>query len=38
LKAAADVRESDLPNEDLYGTFRRLMKVGGFFVLMVRDP
>ena len=25
------MRESDLPNENFHGTFRRLMKVGGFF-------
>ncbi len=24
--------------KNLHGTFRRLMKVGGFFVLLVRDP
>jgi hypothetical protein len=32
------VRESDLPNENPHGTFRRLMRVGVFLVLLVRDP
>ena len=31
------MRESDLPNKNLHGTVRRLMRVGGFFVLSVRD-
>ena len=30
--------EQSPERENLHGTFRRLMKVGGFFVLLVRDP
>ena len=32
------MRESDLPNKKSPWTVRRLMKVGGFFVLLVCDP
>jgi hypothetical protein len=31
------VRETNLPNKKSPRNFRRLMKVGGFFVLLVRD-
>jgi hypothetical protein len=37
LTTKVDVRQSNLPNKSLHGIFRRLMKAGGFFVLLVRD-